>query len=205
MERLWSPWRSQYISSFSSPSAQSESRCFLCDAVNGYTKPASVATQLTDDLPLNGTGATELGSSDPRSLADRQDAETLVVHRAEHCFVIMNRFPYNAGHLMVVPNEHIGDFAALQAEHATELMQVLRLCHEVLSELYHPHGFNIGANLGRVAGAGVPDHIHFHIVPRWNGDTNFMPVLADVRVASESLDTSYADLHAMFRRVAERS
>ncbi len=105
---------------------------------------------------------------------------------------------------MVVPNEHCGDFAQLSAETTAEMMHILQLCNRVLTELYHPHGYNIGANLGRVAGAGVPDHVHFHIVPRWSGDTNFMPVLADVRVASESLETSYAEIHAKFAAVAER-
>lgn len=183
MDRLWSPWRSQYISSFSkSPKSEAE-RCFLCDAVQRYQGQDA-------DSPVAAAGALAL------------DAANLVVHRAQHCFVIMNRYPYNAGHLMIVPNAHVGDLALLAPEHAAEVMQVLQLSHRVLTELYHPHGFNVGANLGRVAGAGVPDHIHFHIVPRWSGDTNFMPVLADIRVASESLETTQAELFEMFRRLS---
>lgn len=116
------------------------------------------------------------------------DEELLVVARREHCFVIMNRYPYNAGHILVTPYRHVGDFGEITAGEMTCIMQTLQEATAIFEKVLKPHGFNIGANLGRVAGAGLPDHIHFHIVPRWHGDTNFMPVLADVKVVSEAME-----------------
>ena len=105
-------------------------------------------------------------------------------------FVILNRYPYNSGHLMVVPYRHIGDIAELTAEERIELMDLTIKAKEVLKKVMNPEGFNIGFNLGLPAGAGVADHIHQHIVPRWNGDTNFMPVLGNTRVVPEALDAT---------------
>lgn len=127
-----------------------------------------------------------------------QDAELLVVGRREHCFIIMNRYPYNAGHLMVTPYRHVGDFSEVSADELQCVMTTLQEAAGVLKSVLKPHGFNIGANIGQVAGAGLPGHIHFHIVPRWNGDTNFMPVLADVKVVSEAMDEMQQKLHAAF-------
>ncbi len=118
------------------------------------------------------------------------DEEHLVVHRAESCFVILNRYPYNSGHVMVVPQRHSGALEELTADELAEIMLTIRDTDQVLRTVFSPHGMNIGANLGRTAGAGLPDHLHFHLVPRWNGDTNFMPVLSDVKVVSESLEDS---------------
>ena len=118
------------------------------------------------------------------------EEQHLVVHRAESCFVIMNRYPYNSGHVMVVPQRHTGALEELTADELAEIMLTIRDTDKVLRHVFRPHGMNIGANLGRTAGAGLPDHLHFHLVPRWNGDTNFMPVLADVKVVSESLEDS---------------
>ena len=131
------------------------------------------------------------------------DRTNLVVHRSNHCFVIMNRFPYNSGHLMIVPNIHSGDLATLNSETTTDVMSAIQLSLSILNTLYKPQGCNIGANLGRVAGAGVPDHVHFHIVPRWNGDTNFMPVLGEVKVISESLESAWEELHNEFSRITK--
>ncbi|CAN5552439.1 HIT domain-containing protein [soil metagenome] len=118
--------------------------------------------------------------------------ETLVVARFDHCFVVMNRFPYNAGHLLIVPTTHHADLATLDPTVAASLMSALQLSVRVSQHVMAPHGMNVGANLGRAAGAGVPDHLHFHTVPRWNGDTSFMPVLADVKVVSEDLPITWA-------------
>ncbi|RJP79297.1 MAG: HIT domain-containing protein [Candidatus Zixiibacteriota bacterium] len=124
--------------------------------------------------------------------------ENLVLYRGRHCFVIMNLYPYNNGHLMVAPYRHVGDLAELTPEELQEGAAQVQLCVEVLREVMHPHGFNIGANLGRVAGAGVEDHLHLHIVPRWSGDTNFMPVVADTKVVSESLHEGWRRLKTAF-------
>jgi ATP adenylyltransferase len=113
--------------------------------------------------------------------------ESLIVHRGATCFVILNLYPYNNGHLMVVPARHVGRLALLSPDELTELMQLTRVAEMALEELYQPHGFNMGLNLGKPAGAGVVDHLHMHVVPRWNGDTNFMTVVGDTRVLPEEL------------------
>lgn len=131
------------------------------------------------------------------------DNEHLVVYRGTSVFVILNRYPYNSGHVMVVPISHGGDITITEGDVLTELMQTIQLTTRVLKSVYNPHGFNIGANLGKVAGAGVPDHLHFHIVPRWNGDVNFMPVLADIKVASESLDDTFNKIKQGFSTIIQ--
>jgi ATP adenylyltransferase len=119
--------------------------------------------------------------------AEGDDEERLVVHRGQEAFVLLNRFPYASGHFMVAPRRHKGEFAELADE---ELVEVHRLAAQgigALAQLYEPQGYNLGWNLGRIAGAGIVDHVHLHVVPRWAGDTNFMPVLADVKVLPEHL------------------
>jgi ATP adenylyltransferase len=115
------------------------------------------------------------------------DEERLVVHRGELGFVLLNRFPYASGHLMVAPRRHVGDFAELTDEEALELHHLAAKGLAALAATFRPDGYNLGWNLGRVAGAGIVDHVHQHVVPRWSGDTNFMPVLADVKVLPEHL------------------
>jgi ATP adenylyltransferase len=119
-----------------------------------------------------------------------RDHETLIVHRGERAFVILNKFPYNNGHLMVVPNRHIGRLADLTAEELAEIMALAQASETALTGIYAPHGFNMGVNIGKPAGAGVLDHLHLHIVPRWNGDTSFMSVFGDTRVLPEELATT---------------
>ena len=113
--------------------------------------------------------------------------EDLVVHRGRLAFVILNLYPYNNGHVMVVPNRHLADLAATSADERVELMALVRHAEMVLAEAYRPDGINVGINLGRTAGAGVLEHLHIHLVPRWNGDTNFMGAIADTRVLPEDL------------------
>jgi ATP adenylyltransferase len=126
------------------------------------------------------------------------DEASLIVHRGEHAFVILNLFPYTNGHLMIAPFEHIGAIQAVPAATTAEMMALAQRAIEVLEEKYEPHGFNVGFNQGRVAGAGVEHHIHMHVVPRWGGDTNFMPVLADTRVMPQTLEQTYAALRGSF-------
>jgi ATP adenylyltransferase len=123
-----------------------------------------------------------------------RDRENLVVARPPGALVMLNRYPYNPGHLMVAPARHTGELAELGSEDAGSLMAALQLAVGLAQRVLKPDAFNIGANLGKVAGAGIPDHLHFHAVPRWNGDTNFMPVVADTKVVNEHLDATLAKL-----------
>jgi ATP adenylyltransferase len=118
---------------------------------------------------------------------DGEDEPGLVVHRGKRAFVVLNKYPYASGHLMVAPNRHESEFGELDANEALELHRLGAAGLAALAETMHPQGFNLGWNLGRIAGAGVVDHVHLHVVPRWAGDTNFMPVLADVKVLPEAL------------------
>jgi ATP adenylyltransferase len=127
------------------------------------------------------------------------DGDRLVVHRGEHAFVVLNRFPYASGHLMIAPYRHVGDFGYLTNEEALELHRLAAQGMRALADLYEPEGYNAGWNLGRVAGAGVVDHVHLHVVPRWGGDTNFMPVLADVKVMPEHLEETRRRLAEAWR------
>lgn len=115
------------------------------------------------------------------------DSQNLLVRKSKNSLVVLNLYPYNNGHLMIVPKRHLGSIEELTAEESHELMDELILAEKVLQKVYSPQGFNIGANLGRAGGAGIEEHIHFHIVPRWNGDTNFMPVVGEVKVISQDL------------------
>ena len=126
------------------------------------------------------------------------DEANLIVHRGERCFVILNLFPYNIGHLMISPYEHVSSLAVLDTDTVAEMMALAQQAFGVLEEAYSPHGYNVGFNQGRVAGAGVEHHIHMHVVPRWGGDNNFMPVLADTRVMPQSLEQSYETLRGAF-------
>jgi ATP adenylyltransferase len=128
--------------------------------------------------------------------------DPLVVHRGAGSFVILNLFPYNNGHLMVVPRRHIATLAEASSDELSELMLLTRDCERVLTAAYAPHGINVGLNLGRAAGAGVADHLHVHLVPRWNGDTNFMTVVADARVLPETLEQTAARLRPLFAATA---
>jgi len=131
-----------------------------------------------------------------RILKERNDSKNLVLTRKKHCFVMMNLFPYNSGHVMIVPYKQTPNLSGLTKEEYAEIMQTAEEIMRALDVVMKPHGFNFGANIGRVAGAGIDDHIHFHIVPRWNGDTNFMPVLSDVKVVSEDLQQTYKKIKA---------
>ncbi len=158
MERLWSPWRSKYIESFSKENGK-EKVCVFCEKLSG-----------------------------------NHDEENLVVSRSELSAIIMNIYPYNSGHLMIVPFAHKSSFEELTDEENSDVMSQSRLAIRLLRVASHPDGFNFGANFGRVSGAGIDEHIHFHIVPRWNGDSNFMPVLADAKVISEGLQDTFRKL-----------
>ncbi len=130
--------------------------------------------------------------------AEDKDAENYIVHREKFNFVILNLYPYNPGHLRVVPFRHLATPEDLTSEEMLEHYELVRKCISALKKASNPDGFNVGMNLGRVAGAGIDKHIHTHIVPRWNGDNNFMPVLSDIRVVNESLGATYKKLAGCF-------
>lgn len=157
MERLWAPWRLDYIV------GEKTEGCIFCV------------------FPEQG-----------------DDRKYKILARGTHAFVIMNAFPYSNGHLLIVPYRHTGDLSELSAEEDLEMMQLVQKSMQVLKEAFRPDGFNIGINQGTAAGAGIADHIHMHIVPRWNGDTNFMPVFAEIKVIPEALEKTYDKLKAVF-------
>lgn len=128
------------------------------------------------------------------------DQQALIVHRGENCFVMLNLFPYTNGHLMVSPYEHIGRTQEIPAGTMAEMMGFAQRSMNILEDVYNPEGFNIGINQGRIAGAGVEGHIHLHVVPRWAGDNNYMPVIADTRVMPQSLEESYDALLGGFEK-----
>jgi ATP adenylyltransferase len=132
------------------------------------------------------------------AIKDNQDRKNLVLYRGKECFCILNKYPYNNGHLMIVPKMHKDDLSKLNDSEMLELLTLSRDVKNILAKKLKPEGFNLGINFGKVAGAGMEDHIHLHIVPRWSGDTNFMPVIADTKVIPQSLDDLYLELKNCF-------
>ncbi|HTR80373.1 MAG TPA: HIT domain-containing protein [Bacteroidota bacterium] len=159
MERLFSPWRSQYIASLSVPKNGRNDRCLFCDVAK-----------------------------------EKSDSKNLILFRRRHCFAMMNLYPYNSGHVLIIPYTHTSEMGKLTKKEYAEVMSATSDIIRALTKAFQPHGFNFGANLGKVAGAGIDQHIHFHVVPRWNGDTNFMPTLADTKVVSEEINATYRKL-----------
>jgi ATP adenylyltransferase len=137
------------------------------------------------------------------SILQRPDSpENLVVSRGEHAFVILNRFPYTSGHLMVVPYAHCPSLELLDASTRAEIMELASKSIQVLQQVYYPEGFNLGINIGKVAGAGIAGHVHLHVVPRWGGDTNFMTSLGDTRVLPETLEDTYERVKDAWQRLS---
>ena len=157
MERIWAPWRMQFIR------MKKSSGCFLCE-----------------------------------NPGQDQDAQNYILYRGSKNFVILNSYPYNPGHLMVAPYRHVAFLEDLTEEERNEHFKIVNQCVGALREEVKPEGFNIGMNLGKSSGAGIADHIHTHIVPRWQGDTNFIPVLTDTKVLPEALAETYDRLKGRF-------
>ena len=157
MERIWAPWRIQYIQ------IEKPEGCILCE------KPEQ-----------------------------NKDALNYILYRGDKNFIILNSYPYNPGHLMVAPYRHVTSLEELTEEERHEHFEIVTRSIRVLRQVFNPGGFNIGINVGKAAGAGIEDHVHTHIVPRWQGDTNFMPVMADIRVVPEALDETYKKLEGKF-------
>jgi len=115
------------------------------------------------------------------------DEKSLKVYEGEFCFAVLNLYPYNSGHVLIIPKRHLSKFDALEEKELNEVMKISRIIMKALEQIIKPQGFNFGANIGKAAGAGIDDHIHFHILPRWNGDTNFMPAIGEVKIISQDL------------------
>ena len=158
MDRIWAPWRMEYITG---AAGQGGNKCFLC-------------------------------------LDGQDDEKVLIVERFGNAFVLMNRYPYSNGHLMVVPNRHVGSVEELSDEELLDMMRLVKKSSSILKKEMSANGLNIGINMGKAAGAGLEEHIHIHIVPRWFGDTNFMPVFSETRVISEHLYETYRRLKERF-------
>jgi ATP adenylyltransferase len=165
LNKLWSPWRSQYIDSFLNKEKQAQ--CILCELAKQNV----------------------------------EDAGNLLVEKGKLTFTVLNLYPYNNGHLMVIPFQHKNELGMLTPDENAEIMEKINLAVSALTKTIGPEGFNIGANLGKCSGAGIDDHIHFHIVPRWNGDTNFMPVLGDVKVISQDLLQTKQKLFETYKKI----
>ncbi len=151
MEKLWSPWRSQYIDSFNT--GKGKTSCVFCDAV----------------------------------IESIKDDNCLKIFEDKSCFAMLNLYPYNSGHTLVIPKKHVSKLEELNEDELMEMMKITKLVMKALESIMKPQGFNFGANLGKAAGAGIDDHIHFHVLPRWNGDTNFMPAIGEVKIISQDL------------------
>lgn len=162
MQRLFSPWRSEYIESFQNPKDEG---CIFCKCQN----------------------------------EDVDDENSLVVYKGKEVFILMNRYPYNNGHLLIIPYRHIARISEMSESERLEIFFLIDKSIEALEKTMAAQGHNVGTNLGRVAGAGIDDHIHFHVVPRWNGDTNFMPVLGDVKLISEDMKKTKLRLSKFFK------
>ena len=134
------------------------------------------------------------------AIKQKDDKKALIVLRAKHNFIVLNRYPYTPGHLMIVPNRHISIFEKAKKEYTDEMMDLCKLSLKVLKKYYNPHGFNTGMNLGQSAGAAVADHFHLHVIPRWTGDSNFMPLVGKTKLTIEDLDTTYERLYPLFNK-----
>ncbi len=192
MDRLWTPWRYAYVTGQDKgrtkrgvPTALAawpgELHCVFCNML------AAAAYAVEQGMPQ-----------------EEADAAIYLLKRGKTCFLVLNAFPYNSGHLMAVPYAHESSLAALPEETSTELMTLARQTERVLRKVYKPAGLNFGMNLGEAAGAGVADHLHLHAVPRWAGDTNFMSVLAETRVLAEMLGDTYKRLREALAEEADQ-
>jgi ATP adenylyltransferase len=189
MEILWAPWRMTYIAgeTGTSPPAPEQPPA-TPGAAAGENQPSPTPN------PQPPTPATGCIFCDKAAAGEAADRDNLILWRGAHTFAILNLYPYNSGHLMVVPYRHLAAVTMLTAAEYGELFAGLQRLVRVLDAVYRPDGYNVGMNLGRVAGAGIADHVHLHLVPRWSGDTNFMPVTGGTKVLPESLDQTWTRL-----------
>ena len=189
MDRLWTPWRYNYVTK----SEENRDRKGVPDALKGW--PGDLGCVF-----CNLIGAADWGLAqgmDPSAV----DRAIYLLERGTSCYLVLNGFPYNNGHLMIVPYEHQASLAELPLATATEMMRMARRSERALRAVYKPHGLNFGLNLGEAAGAGVAEHLHLHGLPRWNGDTNFMTVVGETRILPEMLEGSWERLRGALRQL----
>ncbi|MFC6646690.1 HIT family protein [Granulicella cerasi] len=184
MDRLWTPWRYAYVTG----AEQKTSRRGVPEALDAWPGDKHC---VFCNLLAAADWAIEHGMP-----TDEAEKAVWILERREHCFVVLNAYPYNGGHVMVVPYQHASSLAAVPLEVAEEMMRLARRVERVLRAVYRPNGINMGLNLGEAAGAGVAEHIHLHALPRWSGDTNFMTVIGETRVLPEMLAESWGKLRA---------
>lgn len=193
MDRLWTPWRYNYVSQaelvarkgvppeLAAWPADQDKHCVFCNLI--AATDYAIATGMDERLTYQ---------------------VARIVHRTEHCFVCLNVFPYSTGHVLIVPHDHQDSLTKLSIDATLEIMRLARLSEEVLRATYHPHGLNLGMNLGAAAGAGIAEHLHLHALPRWIGDTSFMTVIGETRVLPETLETTWAKLELAFQKYATK-
>jgi ATP adenylyltransferase len=191
MDLLWTPWRFAYVST-----------------ADGAPRPG-IPASLADWPGDTGCVFCNLVASVDHAIAqgmrrDQAESAAGLVLRGAHCFICLNAYPYISGHVMVVPYAHLDRLAALPAEAAHELIDMAQSAEKVLEQLYRPHGFNFGLNLGQAAGAGVAGHLHLHAMPRWIGDTNFMTTVGETRVLPEDLSTTWKRLRDAFAQIEKK-
>lgn len=189
MDHLWTPWRYTYVTAADNAARQ------------GVPEELAAWSGDTGCVFCNLIAAVEYAEANgmPREQAEKA---ALIVHRGVKTYVVLNRYPYTSGHIMVLPYEHEASLAALPAEIAHEMMDTSQRMETVLGSAYHPDGINMGLNLGQSAGAGVKGHLHLHILPRWTGDTNFMTVVGETRVLPEDLETTWQRVRENFLKSA---
>lgn len=168
MEKLWSPWRSNYIDSFKTK--KDSDACIFCEAPK---------------LSI-------------------EDDNSLLIYKNELCYAMLNLYPYNSGHLLIIPYRHQSDMSSLNENEMNEMMKMVQLSIKALDITMKPQGYNFGANLGKAAGAGIDSHLHFHVVPRWNGDINFMPAVGEVKIISQDLLVTKKNLINAFEQLLKR-
>ncbi len=161
MDKLWAPWRREYITKI----VKKQKGCVFC-----------------------------------RVFAEKKDKTNFIIARKKTCFSVLNIYPYNNGHILIIPNRHVRDLNKLKRHEREELMDLLEETQSVIDEVMQPHGYNIGINVGRAAGAGFPGHLHVHVVPRWKGDLNFMPTVGETKVISQSLKSCHKQLSDAYKR-----
>lgn len=178
MENLWTPWRMEYL---------------LKDKKNNYTNKKS------DERSC--IFCVEKPKSQEEFLLSKEDVSRLIVHKGKELYCMLNRYPYANGHLMIMPYRHVADIIDLSESETLEMMTLTKIASKILREECNAQGINIGANLGSAAGAGIAEHLHFHIVPRWHGDSQFLAVLADVRIIPEALETTQTRFALAFKKL----
>jgi ATP adenylyltransferase len=194
MERLWTPWRYEYVSK-----SKEVSRPGVPEALNAWPGPE------TGDVHCvfcNMIAAVDYAVQQGMSVEQAEKAAHILV-RDRSCFLCLNAFPYSTGHILIVPYQHLDSLAGLPAQAASEMMSLAQRAEAVLRSVYRPAGLNFGLNLGEAGGAGIAGHIHMHALPRWIGDTNFMTVTADTRVLPESLDITWTKLRKAWPGIAQ--